>query len=293
MSFATDGSAAIMASAQLADVGWKAVLGAAVGTYGLIKQHDLQKQMVALSERGVINAERQQNLAESSYSSITLPAFTNQKLLFDRYRTTFARWEDIFTAEAFRLTTYTPDYVTQEGRALSVVQRQFDRAARQRRRQQGKYAAGRVLHDASWFAMQLAQAKIDASNHAYRFEEARKRAWDEFYWKRWADGSALVARMSAAVISGLNGAQAANTAALNSVAQAGKGLQDALTTEMSALNNMSSKWGGLANGAFSFAGDSVAGNQMERAGQSGWVTSVTREHSPTIAVPFSPVAAVY
>jgi len=262
--------------------GWMSVLAGLIGTYGLIKQYELQKEQMKLAERGVNQAEGYLTLAQNNYSVIALPTFTRQRDLFDRYLNQFSGYEATYLADAFRLKEYCPDYTLQEGRALGRVQAQFDRAALQRRRQTGKYNCGRACHDTTMNSIMLALAKVDAANHAYRYEEQKKQHLDEWYWKRRSDGARIVDSMAGRVVSGIINGVAAATGALNGIGTASSSLRLAGQQAMAAYDNSSDFWGSISNGAFRMAGygvgrfgSSMFGGQQAAAPMGNWSTTVS------------------
>lgn len=262
--------------------GWMSVLAGLIGTYGLIKQYELQKEGMKLAERGVNQAEEYLTLAKANYNTIALPAFTRQRDLFDRYLNQFSGYEGTYLEDAFRLKEYCPDYALQEGRALGRVQAQFDKAALQKRRQTGKYNCGRACHDATMNSIMLALARVDAANHAYRYEEEKKQRLDEWYWKRRSDGARIVDSMAGRVVSGINGGVAGATGALNGIGNASNSLRMAGTQALAAYDNSSDFWGSISNGAFRFAGygagrwgSSMLGGQQSAAPIGNWSTMVS------------------
>jgi len=233
---------------------WQAILSGIVGTYAMVKQYELFKEQIRIAE----DIRRQQQeylvLAQRTFDDVLLPTHMRQRDLFDRFKTNFSNYEDRYTADAFRLKEYSPEYSVQEGRTLGSVQAQFDRAALMKRRMCGKYNTGRACDDATKFSIVTALAKVDAVNHGYRFEESRKRALDAWYWERRSDGIKIVDSMRASVVSGLNQGTATVVSGLNAVGNAYKAQIDAYGPIANAYSNMGNFWGTLANGAFRSAG---------------------------------------
>lgn len=288
-------ASSVQAAAQVTDIAWKAVLGGLVGIYGLREQVSIQREQLTLAKRGVAQADEYLDLAQTNYTAIARPTYDSLKAMFDRYESGFAGWEKSFVREAFRLKEFNADYITAEGRALGIVQRQFDRALKQRQRQAGAYNTGRCAHDAAWFSIMAAQAKADTANRAFRFEEERKRAWDEFYWRRLVDGVRTVSQIGSMAVSGLSRGNQASIQGLGAIGQASSTVQKAVSDQLEVMANGADTWGSVANGGFQFAGHAVGAS----AGQQS-LTNATRggetfanEHSLTVAVPFSPVAAYY
>lgn len=233
---------------------WQSALALLVGVYSLIKQHQIMKEYLNLAKDQVKQAERYLKLAEDHYATISVPTFKCQKKLFERYLTEFSGRENAYLEEAFRLKEYTPEYKLQEGRALATVQMMFDKAALQRRRQIGKYNVGRACHDNTYFAVTMAQAKVAAANHGYRFEEARKFKLDQWYWARQSAGIGIVDSMAGRVVSGLNGGAAVATSGLNAVGGAYGIAQNAFKFVENGYTNLANFWGSVANTAFQYAG---------------------------------------
>lgn len=286
MSFVTDGSSFAIAGAMLADSAIKGTLAALVGTYGLIKQFDLNERQIIIAERAATRADAYLTLAQSAYNTITLPIFELDRTLFNRFVSSFGNYQALYETEAFRLITYTPDYVLQEGRALSAVQRQFDKAALQRKRQAGKYNTGRALYEAVWFATMAGLAKVDAVNHSYRFEEARKRFYDSWFWSRQTAGMHAVQQMEADAINALGKGQAGVASGLASIGQAEGNYLKAAENVEATLANRADIWGGVANGAFKFAGYEIS--KQSTAGN-GFMDVATAE--PAMIPQLPPVAS--
>lgn len=274
MSFQSDLTGEALAGAWLAETAVKATLGALVGTFSLVKQFELNQRQTVIAENADARAQQYLALTQDSYANITKPIAALDTALFNRFVGSFANYQALYETEAFRLTTYTPDYVMQEGRAISMVQRQFEKAALQRKRQLGKYSTGRARYESVWFSTMTALAKVDAANHAYRFEEARKRYFDSWYWQRQTAGMQAVAHMEADAINALNKGSAVVAQGLNSIGQAEAGLLKTAENVESTLQARSNIWGGIANGAFNFTGyslsESRAQGMVESAAHGGW-----------------------
>lgn len=239
----------------------KILLSTIVGIYALTKQWELIKRQIDLAERGVDQAERYLVLAEAHYHNIAVPTWERQAALFDRYRASFEHYEDEYLAEAFRLKEYCPDYKMQEGRALGAVHAKFDRAAKQRARQIGRYNTGRCCHESLQFQIMKALASVDMANHAYRFEEAFKLKMDAWYWQRQGDGIRVVETMGNRVVNGINGGGQVAQNGLTGIGQAFKAYDAAANRMMTALANGADFWGGIANGAFKMAGYGMGRSQ--------------------------------
>ena len=233
---------------------WQMLLSTIIGVYAMIEQHNLFKEQIKIAKRVMEQQEEYLTLAKRTYNEIMLPTHMRQRDRFDRFVNQFQDYETRYMTDAFRLKEYSPEYTVQEGRTLASVQTQFDRAAKMKRRMCGKYNYGRACDDATRFAIMTALAKVDAVNHGYRFEEARKRALDEWYWQRRTAGAHFTENMRANVISGLNQGTAVVGQGLNAVGNAYSNLIKAEGPLAAAYANMGNFWGSLANGAFRLAG---------------------------------------
>lgn len=271
------------------------ILMGLIGVYGVVRQVEALEDQVALQERVVSQADEYLNLATRNYEEVvlrtfedvTLPAYENiaqpafdcQKDLFDRYDADMRQYEIGFLADTIKLPCeYAPDYETAQGRAMSVVDAQFDRAARNRARTRGKYATGQCCHEAIYFSVEKAKAKARAANEGYRYEDALKREMDRWYFTRRATGAELAAAARAHVISGVNGGVAgvnaslsAISAGVNSATSGIAGIGSAVGRSQTAVQGLSaaigqqgSFFGNLSNGAFQSLGYSLGfggGNQ--------------------------------
>lgn len=240
---------------------WQTALSAITGVYSLIKQHQVIKEYLKLAKQQVRIAEDYLKLAQDHYHSISVPTWKCQKMLFDRYVNSFGNYETEYTADAFRLKEYNPEYKVQEGRAIATVQLMFDKARLQRRRQTGKYNTGRACYDNTYFSIQQALAKTAAVNHAYRFEENRKFKLDQWYWQRRTQGAAIVDNMANRVVSGLNGGASVANQGLSIVGDGVGRVQSAFQFVSEGYGALSNFWGGVANTAFQFAGYSYGRSQ--------------------------------
>jgi hypothetical protein len=238
---------------------WQAILSALVGTYGLIRQFQMLERQIDLAERGVNQAEAYLNIASDAYVNITVPNQVRSNVAFDTYMYTgFAIYEAIFLEDAFRLKEYVPNYSTQEGRTLGLVQAQFDRAARQRMRGAGKYNVGRVAWDSMWFATMAAMAKVDAINHGYRYEESKKITLDGWDWERRASGAKLNEAHAVRVTNGLLGAGTNANAALGEIGRGVEAVQRAIGAASEAYAQKGNFFGQtLGQGGFQSAGQAL------------------------------------
>ncbi len=226
------------------------ILKTVIGTYGTIRQFELYERQTGLMERGVNQAQDYLALAQRNYDEIATPTQDRLRALFDRFLSQFSGYEPIYAGEAFRLRDYAPAYAVQEGRTRAAVQARFDRAARTRRRQVGRYSAGRVADDALQFAIATALALTDAANAAYRYEDAKKINLEEWYWSRWGDGLRVVGNMQGNVIGGLTGGANVSGAALGRIGDGVRGVGAAMAGVGSAVNMNAQANAALANGAF-------------------------------------------
>lgn len=233
---------------------WQAVLAGAVGTYGFIRQFELQERMVDCAEAQKEQAQEYLELTQQQYEEVTRPIFDCIKEAFTTAEDCYAQFEKEFVELALNCPVPEPDYVSQEGRVLGVVQAQFDNALKQRRRQLGKHETGRCKSENVRFALATATAKTDALNSAYRYEEARRDRWDEIYWNRKVQGMAIA--------QGAIGRTYASLTASGNVVNSGLGVignafgrsLDAAGQLSAATSGLSDLFGTLANGAFQFAG---------------------------------------
>lgn len=233
---------------------WQTALSTITGIYSLIKQHQVIKEYLKLAKQQVAIAQDYLKLAQNHYHTISVPTWKCQKMLFDRYVSSFSSYENEYVADAFRLKEYSPEYKLQEGRALATVQLMFDKARIQRRRQTGKYNTGRACYDNTYFSIQQALAKTAAANHAYRFEETRKFKLDQWYWQRRTQGAAIVDNMANRVVSGLNGGASVANQGLSLVGDGVGRVQSAFQFVENGYTNLANFYGSVANTAFQFAG---------------------------------------
>lgn len=262
----------------------QALLGL-IGIYGVIRQQEALEDQIALQERVVDQADEYLALATRNYeevvlrtfNDVTLPAYNNiaqpafdcQKALFDRYNDEFRPFEAAFIAITDDLPTeYEADYATAEGRAMSTVNGQIDRARQNLSRTRGKYETGRCCAEDVWFSLAAASARTAAANEGYRYEDARKLQLDRWYFSRHAAGADLAAAARANVISGVNGGvagvnssiaaiTAGVNAATNSISSIGGAvgrLQGSANSLGGALQNQGSSFATLSNGAFQALG---------------------------------------
>jgi hypothetical protein len=241
---------------------WQMLLGSFIGIYSLIKSYEMYKEQLKIAKEILRQQEDYLTLAKRHYDEINLPSFERVRDLYDRYVVRFQNYEDRFMQEAFRLVEYDPDYDVQEGRVFSKVQTQFDRSYRMRLRARGKYQAGRPCRDATWISVMAALAKVDAINHSYRYEEAKKRDLDQWYWNRWRAGAQFETDLANRAVSGLNRGVAVSVQGLNAVGAAYTNVMQAGQMVMEGYQVMGSFWASIANGAFRMAGYGAGSNSM-------------------------------
>lgn len=237
------------------------VLGGLIGTYGLIKQNELANKYFDLAREQVDQAQEIVDLSKNNYNQISLPTFTCQKSLFDRYKAEFMGFEGQYLADAFKYDEFAPDYLTQEGRAVANVGAQFDRAQLNRRRSTGKYNSGRSCSDATQFAIEQAKARTAASDFAYRFEEQRKFRFDQWYWSRRSAGASYVDGMRAHVISGVNGGASVANSGFGNIIAASGGRANAFQAIESAVSFKGNIFGSIANFGFQNFGQGLGAIQ--------------------------------
>jgi hypothetical protein len=250
---------------------WQAIIGAAIAAYGLIQQHEMIKRQIQVMERAQTVAEEYLALAQHTHWSIAVPTYERQRDLFDTSLACFQQVQCSYLIESQRLKEYTPEYDVQMGRAIGVVQQQFDRAQLQRSRAIGPYASGRCCDDSTRFAIARSVAIASAVNHGYRFEEARKRALDAWYWDRQTQGGNFLTNWRGQVISGLNGGAQVAIQSLNAVGGAVGRVQEGAAGVAQAYGNMAQFWGGVAQLGIAMGGFATGygGYGAGRAGSMG------------------------
>jgi hypothetical protein len=225
---------------------WQAVIGAAIAAYGLIQQHEMIKRQIQVMERAQQTAEDYLALAQSTHWTIAVPTFERQRDLFDTSLACFQQVQCAYLQESQKLKEYLPEYDIQMGRSVAAVQQQFDKAHLQRTRAIGPYASGRCCDDAVRFAIARSIAVASAVNHGYRFEEARKRALDAWYWDRQTNGASFLTNWRGQVISGLNGGAGVALQGLGAVGAAVGRVQEGAAGVAQAYGNAAQFWGGVA-----------------------------------------------
>lgn len=233
---------------------WQAILGGLLGTFALVNQYNLLNRQMKVAEEMLEVNKRYLAISEAAFYNITVPTWDRQRTEFDRYVSDFVSYHYTYTEDAFRLKEYQPEYALQEGRALASVQANFDRAFQQRRRQMGKYNTGMCCSEGTRFAIMASLARIDAQNHGYRYEEAKKMALDDWYWRRRSAGADHVANMAARVTSGINGGVAGVNSGINAMQGMLGQVNQAYGAVGASLGNMANFWGQAATMGFSMAG---------------------------------------
>jgi len=256
-----------------------------IGVYGVIRQQQALEDQIKLQERVVGQADDYLQLAQRNYDEvtksnyeqvvrptfeqITVPAFQCQKDLFNRYDGDMRDYELRFLDDAYCLPKeYTPQFSAAQGRAMSAVQGQFDRARQDAARRRGKYASGRCCSEEISFSIAAATARVGAANDAYREEVRLKFEIDQWYFRRRAAAAEFAANARAQVISGVNGGVAAvnsGLSALSGAVGAASASVNAIGTAVGSLTRAAgglgeafaaqgSSFAAISNGAFSFLG---------------------------------------
>lgn len=272
------------------DAAITSALSLAVGTYGLIKQSELQGEQLALAEAQAAKDANLLNLAQSQYSGVAVPTFTKLAALYDKYLSSFAPYEPTFLQFAFNPKKYVIDYGAVTARVTPCVRSEFDKAAAAVRRAGG--ACGRQACNMSlMLAVSGALTEVDADNDMYRFEEDQKRWYDEFYWKKLTAGVKFVSGLEGRAISGLNAAAHNVQRSMSSLTMSYKLADGAVQREMAVLANMSDFWGGVSKGAFQYFGSSMFDIRSATSLGTEYGHNFASEHSMTIAYPGAPVAS--
>ena len=227
---------------------------AAASTFGLIRQYELQRDALALAERGVVIAERTIELSERNYNEIAVPIFQRMRDYFDDCVPDMKNVQRAFIDKAFGCEEYVPDYEGQEARAKFRVASQFTQARKQTRRSRGKGAVGYICDQDIRFSIAQAQAASDAANRGYRFEDARKIQLDQQCFERCQVAASLANSITGQVFNGLNGAASVVNNALTGVSRASNSLVEQLNQAANSTTNNADFFGSIANGGFNFLG---------------------------------------
>lgn len=180
-------------------------LGTIIGTYGYIKQNEIANEYLGLARDQVAQSDKLVTLSENMYNGISKATFDTMKADHTRINGLVNPYENDYLVQAFRFKKFTPDFATQEGRAIANVNAQFDRAQRNRARATGKYNTGRACHDATMFAIERAKAMTVAADSAYRYEDQREARYDAMYFDRMTRGAGFAGDLGNRAASGLNG----------------------------------------------------------------------------------------
>ena len=237
-----------------AQAAYIAPLAGIIGTFGFIRQYELQRDALALSERGVILAERAMELAERQYNEIALPIFQRFKNYFDECVADMKVWQRRFIEKAFECDEYEAQYDEQEGRARARVSAQFDSAEKQIARSRGKYSVGHVCNQNIRLSIAKAMALSDAANRGYRFEDAKKVRLDQQCFERCQAGASVASSITGQAFNGLNGAASGTNNAVRNVQSSATTLVAQLNEAANFTTQNADFFGGLANGAFRFLG---------------------------------------
>lgn len=250
---------------------WQAALGAAMATYGLIMQHELIDRQIKVMEEAQDVAEEYLTLAQNAHWNIAVPTYERTRDLFDTSLSCFQSAQCAFLTRSQELQEYQPQYDLQMGRAIGAVNAQFDRAAKQRQRAIGPYASGRCCDDSLRFSIARSLAVASAVNHGYRFEEARKRALDQWYWERMSNGASFLSNWRGQVISALTGGAGTALQGVQVVGGAVGRVQEGAAGAAQAYGNMAQFWGGVANLGLAMGGfmTGFGGGASGRMGSSG------------------------
>lgn len=283
------------------------VLAGIIGTVGIIQQYNLNQRQVDLQERAVDQAQEYLELAQDNYNNISVPTFERMRDFFDNCG--LASWKthvENFLDLADDDVTYDPKYDLAEGRAISTVQAQFDKARTLRGRMRGRFRTGKCCAEDTMFAIASAQAKVAAANVAYRYEDQKAFEVDQWYWQKQTAGGQLAMNGLANAVSGLNGGAGVATTGLGAIAEGTRSLTAASAGAADAIGNLASFWGNISNGAFGILGygmgrDSAAGGvfsgftqaggggggtpHVMRAGQGGKLGGAGLT-DPTVAAPY-------
>lgn len=237
------------------------VLMAAIGTYGIIKQHSLNKRAIEVAERGADRADEFFLFTQRQYREINLPTYQCFKDEFNGFHDRYQQIEQLFTELAFEQERYDPDYVSVEGRVVAEVQQQFDRGRKEATRQVGKYQTGRHKGEELRFNIAAAVARTDVANTAYRFEEAKRDQFDREYWARRVQAVQAIQNIGSRVFAGLGSGSAAIAQGLSAQSTALNGTFRAAENLSGAIAGQSDFFGTLSNGAFEGAGFTSAGGR--------------------------------
>jgi len=240
----------------MVDAAITAAFAAAAGTYGLVKQYEMQQEQIALAQAQADQAAVLLNLAQSQYSSVAVPTFNRLAATYDRYATTFAPMEPTFLQFAFNPKQYVIDYTRVTAMVAPCVRSEFDKARRAIARAGG--ACGRqACGTALTLSMAATVTEVDAANDMYRFEEDKKRWYDEFYWKKMTAGVRFTSGLEQRAISGVNAASQGVARAMASLSSSQRVADQALARQMAVLGSMSDYWGGISQGAWKMFGSSM------------------------------------
>jgi hypothetical protein len=246
---------------------WQAILGGLLGTFALVNQYNLLNRQMAVAEEMLEVNKRYLTIAENAFNNIAVPTWDRQKTEFDRYVSDFTSYHYEYMGDAFRLKEYQPEYALQEGRNIASVQANFDRAYLQRRRQMGRYNTGLSCSEGTRFSIMAALARTDATNHGYRYEEAKKMMLDDWYWRRRVSGADHVAGMAARVTSGINGGVAGVNSGIGAMQGTLGQVNQAYGAVGASLGNMANFWGQAASMGFGMAGYAQGRGSVSPFGQ--------------------------
>ena len=233
---------------------WQSVLGGLIGVYSIVQQHQLNKRMTDYAERNVVVAENYYQLALTNYNDIVRPAYDRSEAYWDHFVSDLQSYEVDFATAAFANTTWTPDYVAQQGRAVAGVQRGFDIAIRQASRSVGPYHTGMCCSTETMINIARGHAVGAIANAAYRHEDEKKIRMEDIYFDRKTAGVSAIAGVSGNAASMLTGSVSNSARGLDAVGRAASAGGEAYGQMANATASMSDFWGSIGNGAFSFMG---------------------------------------
>lgn len=226
-------------------------LGKAIGGIGAAAG---SAAMARAANKAADAAMRQVELAERNYNEVILPTWERMRDYYDRYVVSFSPYEATYLAQAQSLIFYTPDFSTQESRAVAGVSSRFSRTRQRRNRLRLKYNYGLCCHENLLLDMAEARAMVDMANQGYRYEVERKQRLDEWYWARQSQGAAMVEAMRAHAMSGANRSVVSATSGVSAAAQAAQGVTSAANAQMGAMEHISNQFSSVFNGASAYSG---------------------------------------
>lgn len=236
---------------------WLPALAGIIGTYGYIRQYELQRDALALQERAIRVAERGIELAERNYNEIAVPVFQRFRDYFDNCVDKMKEYQTRFIEKAFECEEYEADYEGQAGRVKGRISANFDSIRMKVRRSRGKYSTGYVCNEDIRLGIAEGIALSDATNRAYRYEDAKKIRLDQQCFERCQVAASLANSISAQAFNGLNGGASLTQSGLARIQTAQGQLAQAQNNAAQQTSQFADFFGGIANGAFQFVGFST------------------------------------